>query len=439
ARLAATDAGHERRSELLNFERPDGTQVAVEVASIVVEWNGQPARRVSLTHFADASARLRRQVTGVLSDLTEAIIITDLHFHIRSWNTAAERLYGWAERDALGRHIFDVVRWVGDGGHLAAAWESLERKGRWIGEADQLTRDGSVACVRTSMTLLRESGEAVGVVSVNRLAGAIADDASHAADEDAEARLHRAIKDQRFEVYYQPVNDLVRGDVIGVEALLRWNDTERGVLMPADFLAAAERSGLIVELGNLVLETACRQAAEWRGGGADIALSVNLSTRQLSDPGLVDRIVEALAASGLDPAFLSLEITETSLVQSIEEATEALLRLVELGIGIAIDDFGTGWASLTYLRTFPVNSLKIDRSFVAGVGHDPNDRAIVRSILSLGAELDLLVVAEGVETVEQQTALRKLGCSTAQGFLYGRPTPAGEVPIHRARRLVPPA
>jgi EAL domain-containing protein (putative c-di-GMP-specific phosphodiesterase class I) len=142
-----------------------------------------------------------------------------------------------------------------------------------------------------------------------------------------------------------------------------------------------------------------------------------------------------LTASGLDPRALWLEVTETALVEDLDQATDLLERLAALGIGITIDDFGTGWASLTYLKQFPVHALKIDQSFVAGIDHDPQDAAIARSIISLGEELDMIVVAEGIETLAQQSALQTLGCSVGQGFLYGRPLPAAEVPIERANRL----
>ena len=194
-------------------------------------------------------------------------------------------------------------------------------------------------------------------------------------------------------------------------------------------------AALIVELGRIVFDKACRQTAEWREAGLDLEVAVNLSSKQLADAALFDDITTTLAASELDPHALTLEVTETALVEDVDLAAEALLRLTGLGIRVAIDDFGTGWASLTYLKQFPVHALKIDKIFVDGVDHDPQDAAIARSILSLGRELDLQVVAEGVETFAQQTALRALGCSIAQGYLYGAPTLAPAVPTQWAKRL----
>lgn len=427
-RMAMSASGHAPRTQLFDLLRSDGTEVSVEVATVATDWDGQPARRVTWTYAPDPSSRLRRMMIGVLGDLTDAVIITDLHFHVRSWNQAAERLYGWQAHEVLGRHIFDVLQWVGDNGLLAAAWATLEAEGRWHGEGRQITRDGSVIAVLATTTLVRDdSGEPVGIVSVNRPAPTGASIEVHAESADAEDRIRCGLADDEFEVHYQPVVALDGLDVLAVEALVRWNHPQRGLLNPEAFIEVAEHSGLIRELGQVVLATACRQAALWRRGGAALELSVNLSTRQLADPHLVEQVTAVLADSGLDPGALWFEVTESALVEDVDKAIIVLRRLVDLGIRIAIDDFGTGWASLTYLRNFPVHALKIDRSFTSGVGRNPNDTAIVRSILSLGAELGVAVIAEGIETAAQETAMRRLGCRLGQGFLYGRPRPAGEV------------
>jgi EAL domain-containing protein (putative c-di-GMP-specific phosphodiesterase class I) len=244
-----------------------------------------------------------------------------------------------------------------------------------------------------------------------------------------EAEIRRALDEDEFEVHYQPVVELEDHRIVSVEALVRWKHPERGLLAPSAFIDAAERTGLILELGASVLDRACRQCAEWRAGGADIDLAVNLSTKELADPGLFDRVAATLDASKLDPGALWLEVTETSLVEDVDQASALLHRLVSLGIRTAIDDFGTGWASLTYLRQFPVHALKVDRTFVSGIDRNPNDVAIARSIVLLGAELGLAVVAEGIETTTQERSMRHLGCRMGQGFLYGRPTPAHAVPL----------
>lgn len=248
-----------------------------------------------------------------------------------------------------------------------------------------------------------------------------------------EADLRRAVDNHEFEVYYQPLVALEDRSIVAVEGLVRWNHPDRGLLTPEAFMETAERTGLITGIGTQVLEEACRQGAAWRRLGIELDVGVNLSAKELPDPQLIERVTAALATSGMNPHDLWLEITETSLVEDVEEASAVLHRLVDLGVRVSIDDFGTGWASLTYLKEFPVHALKIDRSFVHGVDRNVNDAAIARSILSLGAELGLVVVAEGIETVAQQDALRALGCSLGQGFLYGRPSPADAVPVDRAR------
>ena len=279
-----------------------------------------------------------------------------------------------------------------------------------------------------------ESGEPVAITSINWAAPATSSEARDA-DIDDQREFRRALDLDEFEIYYQPFVALADLHVVAVEALVRWNHPALGLRDPAGFIKAAERSGLIVEMGLVVLEKACRQAAGWRRSGVDVELAVNCSTRQLSEPDLVDRVVAVLAATGMEAGSLWFEVTESALVEDVDTAVKLLDRLVAAGIRIAIDDFGTGWGSLTYLKCFPVEALKIDGSFVAGVGNDANDTAIVRSILSLGAELGVAVIAEGIETEAQAHALRQLGCVFGQGFLYGRPTPAAAVPIHRTRRL----
>jgi diguanylate cyclase (GGDEF)-like protein/PAS domain S-box-containing protein len=436
ARIAAIDAGQQRRSELLQFRRADGDTVAVEVSSAPTDWHGERARRVQLTALTDVSARLRRFVTGILADVADAVIISDLHFHIRSWNAAAERIYGWTEEAVLGRHILDVLHWVGDDGQLVEAWEDLERTGRWNGTGRQAARDGSMVDVLGCTTLLRDdAGEPIAIVSVNRLIADAGVAPAQAMSAELADRIRQGIAADEFDVHYQPIVNLVDGRILTLEALVRWQHPERGTLAPAEFLDVAERSGLIVQLGEVVLGKACRQAAAWRRDGADILLSVNVSTRQLAERGFAERVLGIVRTSGFDPAYLWLEITETSLVVQLERAAEALQMLVSFGVGISIDDFGTGWASLTYLQSFPVHTLKIDRRFVAGMERPGNDAAIVRSILSLAAELDLFAVAEGVETVAQQALLESMGCILGQGYLFGRPVPAAQVPIERARRL----
>jgi diguanylate cyclase (GGDEF)-like protein/PAS domain S-box-containing protein len=238
--------------------------------------------------------------------------------------------------------------------------------------------------------------------------------------------LRRGIGRGDLVVYYQPNLDLASGRVVGVEALVRWRHPQRGVLPPGEFMALAEETGLVVPLGAAVLVTACRQLAAWPSGDGPVALSVcvNLAARQLLAPDLPSIVEEALDDSGLEPSRLCLEITESALLEDSDSSTRALGRLKALGVSIGVDDFGTGFSSLTYLKRFPVDVLKIDRSFVDGLGRDRQDRAIVASVVDLAHAFGLTTVAEGVETAEQLEELRVLGCERGQGYLWSPPLPA---------------
>ena len=247
-----------------------------------------------------------------------------------------------------------------------------------------------------------------------------------------ENALRRAPERGELRALYQPIVRLADGAMIAAEALVRWDHPERGLLEAAQFVPLAEETGIIVPIGAWVLEEACRQAASWSGDGTVPAVSVNLSARQLSRPELVDVVGEALAASGLDPDRLWLEITESVLMEDAGTAVDALGRLRALGVHLCVDDFGTGYSSLAYLRRFPVDALKVDRSFVAGLGEDPEDSAIVEAVVSMAHSLRLSVVAEGVETDEQLARLRDLGCELAQGFYFAAPVPSSALDPFRA-------
>jgi len=243
---------------------------------------------------------------------------------------------------------------------------------------------------------------------------------------DTEHGLRQAIDQGGLRVHYQPVVELTGGLVVGVEALVRWQHPERGMLYPDDFIPLAEETGLIVAVGGAVLTEACAEVAGWnRRGGAHPALSVavNVSARQLRTPGLETAVQEALAASGLDPSLLCLEITESILLDDAESSSRILRGLKALGVRLGVDDFGTGYSSLSYLKRFPIDTLKIDRSFVAslGDGHRPADRAIVAGSIDLAHAFGLTTVAEGVETAEQLAVLRTLGCEQAQGYGLAKP------------------
>jgi diguanylate cyclase (GGDEF)-like protein/PAS domain S-box-containing protein len=234
------------------------------------------------------------------------------------------------------------------------------------------------------------------------------------------AALQQALDGEQFVLHYQPIVGLDTGAVVGVEALLRWSHPELGLLDPAEFIPVAEDSGLIVPIGAWVLRAACTAMTRWTGGGR---VNINLSSRQLADPNIVEHVRDALAVSGLAPQRLTLEITESVLMHDSEANMRRLRRLRDLGVRLAIDDFGIGYSSLAYLRAFPVDELKIDKSFIAGIPQDDDALAVVQTILQLARSLGLRVVAEGVETAAQYLALRALGTDLVQGFYMARPAP----------------
>ena len=242
-----------------------------------------------------------------------------------------------------------------------------------------------------------------------------------------ESSLHHALVREEFIVYYQPVVDIKTGRIVSSEALLRWQYPECGLVNPAEFIGIAERTGLIVPIGEWVLRTACAQNSAWQDAGLPpLSVAVNLSARQFQQKNLVEMVEQALKDTGMGPRFLALEVTESTAMKNAEAANYMMKRLVGFGVHFVIDDLGTGYSSLRYLKTFPVHALKIDRSFVQDVVTDPNDASIVTAIISMAKGLKLKVVAEGVETVAQLEFLRSLGCDEAQGYLFGKPMTAGE-------------
>jgi diguanylate cyclase (GGDEF)-like protein/PAS domain S-box-containing protein len=253
--------------------------------------------------------------------------------------------------------------------------------------------------------------------------------AMHSAQQFAlEADLRAAIDRDELQLHYQPKVQVGSGELVGMEALLRWQHPQRGLLAPGEFIALAEDCGLIVPIGRWVLRAACRQVRAWRDAGCAVPrCAVNLSARQLVSETLVDEIAEALAAWRLDADALEVEITESVLMADPERANRTLQGLHALGVHIAIDDFGTGYSSLAYLKRFPAQTVKIDRSFVSGLPDDRDDAAITQAVVAMAHSLALEVVAEGVETDAQLDFLRRLGCDGAQGYLIGRPMPAAQL------------
>jgi EAL domain-containing protein (putative c-di-GMP-specific phosphodiesterase class I) len=239
-----------------------------------------------------------------------------------------------------------------------------------------------------------------------------------------EATLRRALPDQ-LRAVYQPRVRLEDGTPVGAEALMRWEHPERGLVGPGDFIPVAEQSGLIVPMGRWILHEACAEAMRWNA--SPLQVSVNISARQVADRSLVSDVREALETTGLAPERLELELTETLLMEDREENVAVMRGLRELGVSLVLDDFGTGWSSLGYLTRFPIDAIKLDRSFVAAMGHDTRVAAIVDAVIGLAERLEIDIVAEGIETGVQRDEVMAAGCSLAQGYYFGAPGPAARV------------
>jgi diguanylate cyclase (GGDEF)-like protein len=265
-----------------------------------------------------------------------------------------------------------------------------------------------------------------------------------------ENHLRRALERGELSLHYQPQLDIATREVVGVEALIRWNSQELGPVCPVEFIPIAEESGLILAIGEWVLRTACAQCKAWQDEGISLErIGVNVSVRQFAQDGFPGRVAAILAETGLAPEALELEITESVLIKDGEAALTTLRALKALGVKLAIDDFGTGYSSLSYLKQFPIDHLKIDRSFVCAINTDPDDQAIATAVIAMGQSMHLRVTAEGVETEGQLSFLSERRCSEAQGFLLCRPLPAAEAraflalqrprPIGRGANMAPAA
>lgn len=245
-----------------------------------------------------------------------------------------------------------------------------------------------------------------------------------------ETDLQRALERQEFVTYYQPIVQLATRQVVGFEALVRWRHPERQLVSPGEFIPCMEETGLVVQVGLVVLRHACKQLRTWHQQGApDLTVSVNLSVRQFDSPTLLADIDQVLAATGVNPACLKLEITESALMQNAEAAIAVLEELRSRQIQISLDDFGTGYSSLGYLHRFPIDTLKIDRSFVQQIHTGNRNHQVINTIIALSSQLSLPVIAEGIETSEQLQYLQALGCELGQGYLFGKPQPASEIQL----------
>ena len=249
---------------------------------------------------------------------------------------------------------------------------------------------------------------------------------------ELETDLRLGVERDEFELFFQPLVDLDNVNLAGFEALVRWNHPSRGLITPGEFISVAESTGLIVPMTMKLLRSACEQAVKWKAerlGGERLVMSVNISAVHLTQKGLVDELREILFETGVDPSTLKLEITESAMMQNAEQIISVLNRIKELGVRISIDDFGTGYSSLSYLHRFPIDTLKIDRSFVSTMEDGSENGEIVRTVIALAKALKLNVIAEGIESIHQFHQLRVLGCEYGQGFLFSRPITAADATV----------
>src|ERR671912_1181711 len=257
---------------------------------------------------------------------------------------------------------------------------------------------------------------------------------------ELEAELRRALEQEEFLLYYQPEVSLHDGKMVGFEALLRWQHPERGLLKPSAFVPLAEETDLIVPIGRWVLEEACRQAKRWeeeRPLSSPMTMEINLSSKQLRRQGLVLTVEEALARADLEAHTLAVDMTETVLIRTSEDNIQALDALKEMGVRLGLDDFGTGYSSLSYLKRFPVDRVKVDRTFVKGLGENATDTALVRMIIDLCHTLGVEVLAEGIETSEQAALLKDMGCDLGQGYYFARPLPGEDLAQRLPKAFLP--
>jgi EAL domain-containing protein (putative c-di-GMP-specific phosphodiesterase class I) len=240
-----------------------------------------------------------------------------------------------------------------------------------------------------------------------------------------ETAMRRALERREFVLYYQPQVDIATGRIVAMEALCRWQHPELGMVPPVRFIPLAEETGMILPLGAWVLQSACRQMVAWQQERRDyLRVAVNVSARQMAEQDFVQSVAHVLAETGLHPSCLELELTESAVMNDVEHAIAVMHALKGLGVKLAIDDFGTGYSSLAHLKRFAVDVLKIDQAFVRDLTIDPDDAAIVSTIIALAANLNLQVISEGVETLDQLSFLREHGCSHMQGYYFSRPVPA---------------
>jgi diguanylate cyclase (GGDEF)-like protein len=409
---------------------------------------GLPNRTLILDRVEQMLVRARRSQTPVAAlfiDLDNFKSINDTLGHgvgDQLLRAVAARLEGVVrDIDALGRLGGDEFVVVAEGMSLAAGPELIaERlldalKHPFTLEGAERTRLSVTASVGIAMgdracaeELLRDADIAMYRAKWDGKNGYVVFESGMQDAVQSRMELEMDLRDaherEEFFVVYQPTFDLRAMTPTGMEALIRWRHPRRGIVQPDDFVPLLEETGLIVDVGRWVLCEACRQGAEWREAGHDVGIAVNVSARQLDRDEFVQEVRDAIEGSGVHPEALTLEITETTIMSNAEETAERLARVKRLGVRVAIDDFGTGYSSLAYLQRFPVDALKIDRSFITRLREDADSETLIRTLVQLGKSLSIETLAEGIEEARELSLLQRESCDIGQGFLFARPLEA---------------
>jgi diguanylate cyclase (GGDEF)-like protein len=439
---------------LENFDRADEKHKADERIEYLASHDGLtdlPNRELFnglLRHTIDAARRNARQFALLFIDLDRFKIINDSLGH-----DAGDLLLVEVARRLCGAlRASDVVARLGGDEFVVILEETSDRNDieqiaghllSVVGQPMQLSGHECHTTASIGIAVYPENGADAATLTKN------ADIAMYLAKEDGkngfrffsgeikaqsierlrlETELRRAVARQQFSLHYQPKVDMESGQITGVEALLRWKHPELGLVSPAQFIPLAEETGLIVPIGRWVMREACAQNMAWqRRGLRPVSMAVNLSPRQFADEQLLHDVDEAIATSGMSPVLLQLEVTESMVMRNVTRAVRVLDAIQSRGIRLAIDDFGTGYSSMSLMKQFPIDTIKIDRSFVRDLPRDSEDQAIAQAIISMGKALGMTVVAEGVETAEQHAFLRDHRCDEIQGFLFSKPLPPREL------------
>jgi diguanylate cyclase (GGDEF)-like protein len=419
---------------------------------------GLPNRALILDRTEQMLARARRSyvpVAALFIDLDGFKEVNDTFGHAigdRLLQAVTARLVAiMRESDSVGRLGGDEFVILVDGSTMDAGpelvaerllsvlREPFELEDTLCGPLSLTASIGIAAGARSSATeLLRDADIALyGAKAAGKDCYVVFRPEMHTVVQDRlllEMDLREALAAQQYFLVYQPIFNLASGAPTGVEALLRWRHPTKGVIQPDDFIPILELSGLIAAVGRWVLAEACRQGARWHGLGYQLDISVNISARQLETDDVIRDVTSALRVSGLDPRSLIVELTETAIMRNMPDAVRRLLALKAMGVRVAIDDFGTGYSSLAYLQQFPVDTIKIDRSFIASMADSPEAGVLIRSLVQLGKTLGLETLAEGIEATGQYTQLAAEHCDSGQGFLFGRPMETGAVEHFLAAR-----